>query len=203
MIGGIGRRIQTSGTGHKSFGDRSPLLYLMARGVLGSKKHGLRCTLWGYLFKIQAGRSDKGIISVVDYKAGGAACGFFNVFALNVINLHFFAAAALGVPGSDGPCFLKGAVRKLSSLCFHHNMGTGNALGVEPPVAAACDFEGDFLILVIIFADIDVEAVRGQVVIGAAGNFCLFAVEVPLFDKAKFCQLLLNGKSLAFSATFS
>ena len=53
---------------------------------------------------------------------------------------------------------LEGAVRKLFSFGFHNDMGTRNSFCVEPPVISSRDLEGQLLILVVVFADVDMES---------------------------------------------
>ena len=45
-------------------------------------------------------------------------------------------------------------------------MGSGDLLGVEPPVIRVGEFEGEFVVLQVIFPDIDIIAVGGPVMVG-------------------------------------
>ena len=71
-------------------------------------------------------------------------------------------------------------------------MGTRNSFCVEPPVISSRDLEGQILILVVVFADVDMESVGGKVVEWAACDFYFLSSRTVLFDEAIFRQLLLN-----------
>ena len=105
---------------------------------------------------------------MVDDKTGSSSGGFFDMLALDIIDLYLLIAPTLGVPGSQSAGFLKYPVRQLFSLCLYYHVGPGDALGVEPPVSAAGDFEGDLLVLVVVFSYIDMKAIGGKIVEGAA-----------------------------------
>jgi hypothetical protein len=45
-------------------------------------------------------------------------------------------------------------------------VGSGDLLGVEPPVIRVGEFEGEFIILQVIFPDIDIKTVGGPVMVG-------------------------------------
>ena len=44
-------------------------------------------------------------------------------------------------------------------MCIRDSVGAGNALCVEPPVAAIRQLEGEFVVLVVVLADVDVKSV--------------------------------------------
>ena len=76
-------------------------------------------------------------------------------------------------------------------------MGTGLPFGMEPPVVAGGYFEGQLVILEIIFAHIHMVAVGGDIVEGAAGYpFPACACRV-LFDIAIRGQLLFDLGQIA------
>ena len=55
-------------------------------------------------------------------------------------------------------------------------MGAGDLFGMEPPVAAICGFEGEFIVLNIIFAYIDIKSVAGEIVERFGGYLFLATV---------------------------
>ena len=101
-------------------------------------------------------------VGMVDDESRRASRSLFDVAALDVVHLDLVAVPALRVPGRQGSRFLKGAVRELLLAALDDHVGTGDPLRVEPPVAAGGDPEGDLFILVIVFPDVDVEAVAGD-----------------------------------------
>ena len=60
------------------------------------------------------------------------------------------------------------------------------------PVISSRDLEGQLLILVVVFADVDMESVGGKVVEWAACDFHFLSSRTVLFDEAIFRQLLLD-----------
>ena len=69
--------------------------------------------------------------------------------------------------GGKSCCLLKGGIRKFFAFGFHDNVRTRCPLGVEPPVAAGSDLECELVILVIIFSNVHVVSIRGDVVVRA------------------------------------
>lgn len=108
---------------------------------------------------------------MVNDKSRSASGRLFHMFSLDIINFYLFIGASLRIPGSQGTGFFKYPVRKLLSFRADNNMGAGNSFGVEPPVIAVGNFKCDFLILVVVFSNIDIKSVSRAVVIGAAGDF--------------------------------
>ena len=84
---------------------------------------------------------------------------FFQIFSLDVVDLHLIVFPASGIVGRQGSGLLEHPVRQLLSLCFYDHMGAWHSLGVEPPVAAVCRLKGQLLVLVVVLSHIDVEAV--------------------------------------------
>ena len=78
-------------------------------------------------------------------------------------------------------------------------MGAGYALGVEPPVISICKPEGQLLILIVVFAHIDVVSVRGNIMEGLAGDLWPLIVWTALFHIAVFHQFLLDLHQIIFS----
>ena len=60
-----------------------------------------------------------------------------------------------------------------AAFCLYDDMGAWDAFGVEPPVIACGQLEGELLVLVVVLSHIDVETVGGNVVEGLAGDFRL------------------------------
>ena len=55
--------------------------------------------------------------------------------------------------------FFEGAIRKLLSFTLDDDMGARDAFGMEPPVVACGEFEGQFFVLEVILAHIHMEAI--------------------------------------------
>ena len=107
--------------------------------------------------------------------------------------------------GQPGRIF-KGAVRKLVAPGFHHDMGTGHPLGVEPPVISGSEPEGQLIILIIVLPDINVITIAAYIMKGTAGNFYFFrtafssdlpALDQFLLDLHQILFLLGNIKRIA------
>ena len=139
---------------------------------------------------------DQGIVGVVDDKAWGGSGHLFDIFFLNVVDLHFLIFPSLGVEGCQSPGLLKYPVRELSALALYDDMGTGDPLCVEPPVVSRGELKGQLFILVIVLSHIDVEAVGGEVVEGTACDFLLFHVGAVFFNEAVFGQLHLDLRQI-------
>ena len=129
---------------------------------------------------------------MINHKSRSSARYFFDLLFLYIIDLNFFIFPSLGIVGSQPGSFLEGAVRKLFSFGFHNDMGTRDSFCVEPPVISSRDLEGQILILVVVFADVDMESVGGKVVEWAACDFHFLSSRTVLFDEAIFRQLLLD-----------
>lgn len=103
----------------------------------------------------------------------GSGC-LFDVLFLDVVDFHLVVVTSFGIVGGQGAGFFKETVGKVgAALCLYDDMGAGDAFGVEPPVVACCQLEGEFLILVVVLSNVNVEAVGGNVVEGLAGDFRL------------------------------
>ena len=111
---------------------------------------------------------------MVDDKAGFGTRYFFYVFSFNVIDFYFFLTFAFGVVGSQASGFLEGLVGEFFSFGFDNDVGAGESFGMEPPVAAVCELEGDFFVLEVVFSHVDIETVSGAVVEGFAFIFDFF-----------------------------
>ena len=107
---------------------------------------------------------------MVDHESRSSSCNPFDVFSLNIVDLHLVIIPALGIVSCQGSRLLKKPIRKaLLVLRFNDHMGAGDSLSVEPPVISRGYLKGEFIVLVIIFSYIDVITIRGQIVEGAAG----------------------------------
>ena len=90
------------------------------------------------------------------------------MFALNIIDFHLVASTVLRIVGGESAGFLKDPVGKFFALRLYNDVGTGSPFGVEPPVASVSKVEGQFFVLEVVFPYIDMIAVTGQIVEGAA-----------------------------------
>ena len=129
---------------------------------------------------------------MVDDESRSASGSFFHMLSLNIVDLDLIIVPAFGVPGSQGSGFLKGTVRQLFALGPDYYMGTRNSFGMEPPVIAIGNFEGHFLVLVVVLSNINIEAVCGAVVLRTAGDLRLFGTVGTFLHKAEFHQLFLD-----------
>ena len=78
-------------------------------------------------------------------------------------------------------------------------MGAGDPLGMEPPVVSRGQFKGQLLILIIVFSDVNMETVGGQVVEGTADRFFLpFPAGKMALDVAVFRQLFFDLSQVFF-----
>ncbi len=123
---------------------------------------------------------------MVDDEAGRAAVYLFDEFALHIVDFDLFLFAPDGVVGGKRRRLFKGGVGEFASARFYYHMGAGHFFGVKPPVVSGGELEGKLLVLYIIFADVNVEAVRGNIVkrlaFGAFGTFFVrgrFAADKP------------------------
>ena len=89
---------------------------------------------------------------------------FFDMFFLYIINLNFIAATALGIVCGKSSGFFKSTIRKFIPIRFDDDMGTRSTFCVEPPVTAICEREGQFIVLQIVFADVDVITIGRDIV---------------------------------------
>lgn len=85
------------------------------------------------------------------------------MFFLDIIDLYFRGSTAFGVISRKSACNLEDMVRELPVFGFHNYMGTCHFFCVEPPVIASGEFEGQLIILEVIFAHIDVVTVISDV----------------------------------------
>ena len=96
---------------------------------------------------------------MVDNKAWFPAGGFFDLFFLDVVDFDFFRVTAFGVVSGQSAGFFEGAVRELLSFTLDDDVGARDAFGMEPPVVACGEFEGQFFVLEVILAHIHMEAI--------------------------------------------
>ena len=99
------------------------------------------------------------VIRVVNDESRRSTGHFPDMLSLNVVDLHLLVLPALGVVSGQGAGLLKYVVGQLFSLRLYNDVGAGNALCVEPPVAAIRQLEGEFVVLVVVLADVDVKSV--------------------------------------------
>ena len=129
---------------------------------------------------------------MVHNKSRRGSRNFLQVLSLNIIDFHFLISTSLGVVGGQRPGFLEDAVREFLSLSLYNDMGSRDSLCVEPPVAAVGELEVQFLVLIVVLSDIDMESVAGEIVERTAGDLHLLAASVVAFDIAVLRELLLD-----------
>ena len=114
---------------------------------------------------------------MVYYEARLSATGLFYVLFLDVVDLHLFLAPALGIVGRQTAGFFESAIGHIgNAFCFYNYVGAGHVLGVEPPVTAICKLEGQFFVLIIVLAHINVETIAADIVERLAGHFYLLGI---------------------------
>ena len=129
---------------------------------------------------------------MVDYESRCRTRHLLNGFFLNIINFHFFIAAAFWVIGCQRTGLLENPVRQFTSFRLHNYVRAGDSFCVKPPVITGSDFECQLFILIIILSDINMKTVRWDIMERPAGDFDLFTGRPMLFYKTVFRQLLLN-----------
>ena len=134
---------------------------------------------------------------IVDDKTRFGTVWLFDIFPLEIVDLHFLLCPCLGIIGREPGGFFKSAVGKFSSFCLDDNMGTGSFFGVKPPVVAGSQFKCQFVVLEIVFAYIDVETVGADIVEGTARDLCLFRSALSA-DIAAFDQFFLDLDKVFF-----
>ena len=60
---------------------------------------------------------------MVYHEARSRAGDFFQIFSLDVVDLHLIVFPASGIVGRQGSGLLEHPVRQLLSLCFYDHMG--------------------------------------------------------------------------------
>ena len=116
-----------------------------------------------------------GIIRIINHKARRGTIRFFYIFSLQIINLKLFNIASFRIVAGKSCRFLKSAVRQFFSLGLYNDVGAGNTFGMELPVTAVCDLEGQLFVLQIVFSDKNIKAIITAVVEGLAfRRFCAF-----------------------------
>ncbi len=101
----------------------------------------------------------QGVVRIIDHESRLGTGRLFDLFLLNVVDLHFFLLSAFGIVGGKSARLFKSTVRQLLPFGLYHHMGAGDAFGMEPPVVTGGEFEGQFIVLEIIFSYINMEAV--------------------------------------------
>ena len=79
-------------------------------------------------------------------------------------------------------------------------MGTGHFFRMEPPVISGCKLESQFIILKIVFANINIKTVTGYVVerFGFGLGFLALFIGVMTLDLAVFGKLFLDLGKITF-----
>ena len=106
----------------------------------------------------------QGVVCVVHDKSRRGPVWFLDIFFLQIINLHFLIFASFGVISGKHSGFLENAVRQFFIVGFYDDVGTRHSFCMEPPVISGCKLESEFIVLVIIFPNINIIAVGGAVV---------------------------------------
>ena len=99
------------------------------------------------------------VVRIVYDKSGCTSGRFFYIFFLKIINFKFVTVTSAGIVTGKFSGLFKYAVRHFSPFVFYNYMGTRHFFGVKPPVISGCKFKGQFIILIVIFADVHVIAI--------------------------------------------
>ena len=141
--------------------------------------------------------SHERVICIVDDEARLAAVWLFHVFTLQVVDFHFVIITSFGVISGKASSLFKCTVRQFFPVRLDNDMRAGNALSMKPPVAACGKLERQLIILKIVFSNINMEAIRGEIMERLA--FCLdLLAGVSFFDVAELCQLLFDLGKVIF-----
>ena len=129
---------------------------------------------------------DKRVVCVIYDEARLCARGLFYVFLKKVIHLHFLPVAPRRVVSGKGSRKLKDSVGNLCGAAgAEHDVGAGDAFGVEPPVPAGRKMMRKLLVLVVVSADIDVEAFGSAIVVRTARGLFGSAFVLAVFVKTQ------------------
>ena len=90
------------------------------------------------------------VVRIIDHEARLGTGRLFDLFFLDIVDLHLFLLPALRIVGSKPAGLFKSPVRQFLPFGLYHYMGAGNTFGMEPPVIAACNFKSKLFILIVI-----------------------------------------------------
>lgn len=91
------------------------------------------------------------VVRIIDHEARLGTGRLFDLFFLDIVDLHLFLLPALRIVGSKPAGLFKSPVRQFLPFGLYYYMGAGNTFGMEPPVISVGEFEGQFIVLEIIF----------------------------------------------------
>ena len=131
------------------------------------------------------------VVRIIDHEARLGTGRLFDLFFLDIVDLHLFLLPALRIVGSKPAGLFKSPVRQFLPFGLYHYMGAGNTFGMEPPVISVGEFEGQFIVLEIIFSHINMKSVAAQIMEGLAGDLCFFRAALSA-DLAALGQFLLD-----------
>ena len=153
-----------------------------------------------YLIEPAGGNGYHRKVGMIDHESRRCAGYLFDAFLLDIVDFHLFAVAPLGIVGGQRARLLKGPIRDFGfAVVFQDYMGTGDSLGVKPPVVSAGEPEGQILVLVIIFAYIDVITVRGNVMEGLTCNLGPFVAWSAFLYISILHQFFFDLHQIVFS----
>ena len=101
----------------------------------------------------------QGVVRIIDHESRLGTGRLFDLFLLNVVDLHFFLLSAFGIVGGKSARLFKSTVRQLRPFGLYHHVRAGDAFGMEPPVISGGECEGQFVILEIIFSYVNMKTV--------------------------------------------
>ena len=81
------------------------------------------------------------------------------MFLLDIINFNFILSFVLGIKGGESCRFFKGTIREFLPLCLDDDVRAGGSFCMEPPVISGGKFKGQFIVLIIVFTNIDMKSV--------------------------------------------
>ncbi len=139
---------------------------------------------------------------MVNDKSWFPAVGFFYVLFFRIIDLRFFLSSGPGIISGQLCRFLKSAVGQSIPVCFYDHMGTGKAFGMEPPIVTGSKTEGQFIVLQIVFSNINVVSVAADIMERTARdlNFFITAFPADITVLNKFFYYIFQNIFLRFPA---
>ena len=103
---------------------------------------------------------EDGSIIRIDDIAGQGAGGLFDKADFCIVNLHIGGFSALRGPDGKSSCQRNGLGRRLFRVAAEQHMAAVMIPDMEPEVIPVGGAEGQLIILGVIFAGVDVKAVR-------------------------------------------
>ena len=102
---------------------------------------------------------------MVNYKTWLCSSWLFYKLAFNVVNFSLWCSLCLGIVNSKTSSLFIGAVWHFSAICLNNDVRSWCFFGMHPDIISLCELKGQFFILVVVFSNIDIKAIRRKIVI--------------------------------------